>query len=104
MASYRFEALERMGLLAAFVIDVLDEEFTEAQLDRDDHPPRTDLYNLADAVVTYVGEQRGGDRPIMGYDRDAIVDDNLNDLVERFGDVGRVGQLWRRLHRPGGAT
>lgn len=97
MPSYRFEVLERLGLLAAAALDVLDEEFTEGQLDDDSHPPRTDLYNLADAVVTFVGERRLGDKPILGYDRDAIVDELLNDVVDRVGETGHVAALWARL-------
>lgn len=97
MPSYRFEVLERLGLLAAFALDVLDEEFTEAELDRDDHPPRTDLYNLASGLLEWVEERRLGDKPIMGHDRDQFADELLNDLVEQFGDTGRTGHLWARL-------
>jgi hypothetical protein len=97
MPSYRFELMERLGLLAAAALDVLDEEFTEGQLDDDSHPPRTDLYNLADAVVTFVGERRLGDKPVRGYARDAIVDELLNELVDGIDGGGHVGALWGRL-------
>src|SRR5438128_5545298 len=43
--------MRRLAVLAGYTLDVLDEEFTESQLDDDSNPPRTDLYNLASAIL-----------------------------------------------------
>lgn len=77
MATYRFTQRERLELLAAYTLDVLAEEFSEAELDRDDCPPRTDLYNIASAI----SEGRADD-----------ADDLLTSLVEfhRGVDNGAV--------------
>lgn len=40
-----------LDLLAAYVLDVLNDEFTEGELDDDANPPRTCLYILADAIL-----------------------------------------------------
>lgn len=84
MASYRFTPRERLELLAAYALDVLDEEFSEAELDRDDNPPRTDLYNLAAAIT----ESRPDD-----------ADELLTGLVEfhRGEENGAVARAVREL-------
>ncbi len=50
MADLRFSDRDRATLLAAAVIDYLNETFSESELDDDSNPLHTDLYNLAAAV------------------------------------------------------
>lgn len=50
MSALRLTDRERLAVLSAAVLDTLDELYTESELDRDDNPPQTALYNLAAAM------------------------------------------------------
>lgn len=86
---YAFTHIEAMKLLAASVLDYLDETFTEGQLDDDSNPPHTALYNLAHSVL---GRQDS---------QDALEHSNveLTTLVQYRTDSGYAKVVWEGIRR-----
>lgn len=92
MATLRLSDGERLDVLAAAVLDYLNETFSEGELDDDSSPPHTTLYNLASAM----DERRLG-RPPGSNGHDAHADEQATEAVEWARGEGRLGMVGRRL-------
>lgn len=96
----RLDARQRLEVLAAAVLDYLDDAFSESELDDDSNPPHTELYNLAGAmadaaVLPPVDAHSSALRLHADHERHA--DDLAANTLEYRGDTGRLGIARQRI-------
>lgn len=92
---YRLSHRERLEVLAAAVLDYLDDTFSEGELDDDAGPPQTVLYNLASALEDGA---RTDTPPTLVADHDRHADEEASEVLIRGIGVadGRLEHLRRR--------
>jgi hypothetical protein len=94
--AYRLGHCERLEVLAAAVLDYLDDTFTEAELDNDSGPPATVLYNLASALLD--GARTDTPATLIA-DHDRHADEEASEALQRGigGGPGRLYDVHKRI-------
>lgn len=92
MARLAFTDKERAELLAAMVLDYLNEELTESELELGGEA--TDLYNTATAFV----ERDSIDKTASKGEGGRYIDEQLSTYAPHFGDETMAGRTFRQFH------
>lgn len=94
MTALRLTERQRLDVLAAAVLDTLNELYTEGELDDDSSPPQTTLYNLADAMLERHVKDAAGNQG-----REAHADEQAISALGYAAGEGYLGAIAKDLRK-----